>query len=461
MSGMPWRSSLRVRLLVGTLVWVIVSVLLAGWGIHRLFERHVTDQLQSELVVYLDQLTAAIQVDATGLVSLSAPLIDPRFDRPFSGLYWQIRTVDEVQGAVQVLRSRSLWDTTLPEGAASVQDGADRRYVTHGPQNQSVLVRERLVQPAEGPSAELELQIAADQALLAEPISRFTTMLVIALGILTLGLVLAVLMQVWVGLSPLTRLRAQLARVRAGETARIDGAFPSEVQPLVEDFNTVLQTNAEMLERARTQAGNLAHALKTPLAVMANAAAAHDAQLPRLVDEQIAVARRQVDYHLAHARAAASVRVSGLHSPVRPVLSGLVRVMERVHASRELKFDIQQVPDDLAFKGEEQDFQEMLGNVLDNACKWAATRVRVRATEGAGMLRLVVEDDGAGLAPERAEAVFLRGVRADERAAGSGLGLAIVRDLARLYGGDATIENSDLGGVRLVLVLPAAARELC
>lgn len=456
MSGMPWRSSLRVRLLVGTLTWVVVSVLLAGWGIHRLFEQHITAQLQSELAVHLDQLTASIQVDKTGQVSLSAPLVDPRFDRPFSGLYWQIRTTDEAHGAAQVLRSRSLWDTDLPEGNISARDGADQRYVTRGPQNQSVLVRERLIQPAEGPAAELELQIAADQALLAEPISQFTTMLVIALGILTLGLVLAVLMQVWVGLSPLTRLRTQLARVRAGETARIDGEFPSEVQPLVEDFNTVLRTNAEMLERARTQAGNLAHALKTPLAVMANAAAGNDAQLPRLVDEQISVARRQVDYHLAHARAAASVRVSGLRSPVRPVLSGLVRVMQRVYASRELIFDIQQVPDELAFKGEEQDFQEMLGNVLDNACKWAIAQVRVCATIDSGMLRLAVEDDGAGLAPERVEAVFRRGVRADERAAGSGLGLAIVRDLARLYGGDATIEDSDLGGVRLVLMLPAA-----
>lgn len=456
MSGMPWRSSLRVRLLVGTLAWVIVSVLLAGWGIHRLFERHITDQLQSELAVHLDQLTAAIQVDDAGVVSLSAPLIDPRFERPFSGLYWQIRTTGETQRAPQVLRSRSLWDTALPEGGALVQGDADRRYAARGPQNQSVLVRERLVQPAEGPAAELELQIAADQALLAEPISRFTTMLVIALGILTLGLVLAVLMQVWVGLSPLTRLRVQLARVRAGETTRIDGVFPSEVQPLVEDFNTVLQTNAEMLERARTQAGNLAHALKTPLAVMANAAAAHDAQLPRLVDEQIAVARRQVDYHLAHARAAAAVRLSGLRSPVRPVLSGLVRVMQRVYASRALSFDLQQVSDEWAFKGEEQDFQEMLGNVLDNACKWATTQVRVRVTMNDGMLRLAIDDDGAGLAPERLEAVFRRGVRADERASGSGLGLAIVRDLARLYGGDATIEASDLGGVCLVLKLPAA-----
>jgi signal transduction histidine kinase len=178
--------------------------------------------------------------------------------------------------------------------------------------------------------------------------------------------------------------------------------------------------------------------------------------LPRLVAEQVEAARRQVDYHLARARAAAAVRVTGLRSPILPLLQGLVRVMDRVHAERGLRYDLEGVPGDLAFRGEAQDFQEMLGNVLDNAGKWACRKVSVTARRQDGELTIRVEDDGPGLSPERAEMVFERGRRADERTPGSGLGLGIVRDLADLYGGWARIEAGDLGGARVVITLPAA-----
>ncbi|MGB7482620.1 MAG: ATP-binding protein, partial [Castellaniella sp.] len=240
-----------------------------------------------------------------------------------------------------------------------------------------------------------------------------------------------------------------------GRAERIEGKFPMEVRPLVEDFNLVLSRNAEGLERARMQAGNLAHALKTPLAVMASAAQAEDPALPRLVAEQVEAARRQVDYHLARARAAAAVRVTGLRSPILPLLQGLVRVMDRVHAERGLVYDLSGVAEDLVFRGEAQDFQEMLGNVLDNAGKWARSRVCVTACCQDGELSIQVEDDGPGLSPERAEQVFERGQRADERTPGSGLGLGIVRDLADLYGGWARIETGRLGGARVIITLPA------
>ncbi|MGA0582821.1 MAG: ATP-binding protein [Castellaniella sp.] len=447
--------SLRLRLLAVTLAWTLLSVALAGWVIQRMFRQHIQAQLQSELGIHLNQLTASLQVDEQGRVSLSTLPPDPRFSHPFSGLYWQISVPSEGTRFAQLLRSRSLWDAHLPDVASDLEPGRDVALQALGPDGKSLRMRLREVHPAEGPVDTLILAVAADEALWVEPVSRFDRMLAMALGILALGMAAAAWMLVGFGLRPLVRLRERLSALREGRSDRIEGEFPMEVQPLVEDFNLVLGRNAEGLERARMQAGNLAHALKTPLAVMANAAQAEDPALPRLVAEQVEAARRQVDYHLARARAAAAVRVTGLRSPILPLLRGLVRVMDRVHAERGLTYDLEGVPGDLAFRGEAQDFQEMLGNVLDNAGKWARRRVRVTARREDGELTIRVEDDGPGLSPERAETVFERGRRADERTPGSGLGLGIVRDLADLYGGWARIEAGDLGGARVVITLPA------
>ncbi|MGB6241059.1 MAG: sensor histidine kinase [Castellaniella sp.] len=451
----PYRS-LRLRLLAGVLAWVLLSVAVAGWGIQQLFRQHILAQLQSELTIHLDQLTAALQIGEDGRIALSPLPSDPRFSHPFSGLYWQISAPTQHDKPAQMLRSRSLWDSYLPDAPAELQPGRDLRTTASGPGDAHLQVRMREIEPAEGPFDTLVLSVAADRALWAEPISRFDRMLGMALGVLVLGMLVAAWMQVSYGLRPLVRLRGRLADVREGRADRIVGAFPTEIRPLVEDFNQVLQRNEQSLERARQQAGNLAHALKTPLAVMSNAAAAADPALPQLVVEQVDTAHRQVDYHLARARAAAAVRVTGLRSPILPLLQGLVRVMQRVHAERGLRYELDGVDADLAFRGEAQDFQEMLGNVLDNAGKWASHRVWVRASRRDGELEIRVEDDGPGLSPERAETVFERGKRADERTPGSGLGLGIVRDLADLYGGWARIEKGALGGACVVITLPAA-----
>jgi signal transduction histidine kinase len=236
----------------------------------------------------------------------------------------------------------------------------------------------------------------------------------------------------------------------------MEGTFPAEIMPLVEEFNTVLARNAEVVERARTQAGNLAHALKTPLSVLANAADGKDDALARLVAAQVEMARRQVDYHLARAQAAAAVRLPGARTPLNPVVDGLVRTMRRIHAGRDLDLAVQPMPASLAFRGEAQDLQEMLGNLLDNACKWASRRVEIDAGIEQGQLVIRVDDDGKGIAAEQREAMLRRGVRADQQVPGSGLGLAIVDDLARMYGGQVVLADSPLGGARAVLTLPAA-----
>lgn len=456
------RDSLRVRLLAGTLVWIVASVVAAGWGLSSLFRHHVAIQFHAELKTHLDQLTASLVLDDQGRASLSMPLSDPRLSKPYSGLYWQIDRIGSsaAPGAAGLLRSRSLWDSVIDVPTDNPADGEIHQHRVPGPQGATLGMVERIVFPEDRPDQPLRLVVAADERLMIEPLQRFSGALWLALAVLGLGLVIAAIVQVLVGLAPLRRLRQELGAVRNGRVHRLEGDFPVEIKPLVKEFNAVLAQNAEIVARARTQAGNLAHALKTPLSVLANAAASSkgdgDRELPRLVLDQVDMARRQVDYHLTRARAASAVRVPGARTPLRPVAEGLARVMRRIHADRELELMVQPLSGELAFRGEEQDLQEMLGNVLDNACKWAAHRVRMHATHDRGKLVIMIDDDGKGLAAEQRDAVIGRGVRVDEQAPGSGLGLAIVDDLARLYGGQIELADSPLGGLRAILILPAA-----
>jgi signal transduction histidine kinase len=450
--------SLRLRLLAGTLAWILLSVALAGWGLASLFRQHITQQLQAELTLHLNQLTAAVNLGADGRPVVAPPLSDPRLEQPLSGLYWQIDRLPEGgrPGAVGVARSRSLWDQAL-EVPLPAEGAGDRIHDVAGPAGRKLAVLARVLRPAEEDAAPLRLLVAADRAVLAEPIGRFNHMLAIALGALAAGLTLAAVVQVLVGLRPLARLRRQLAAQHAGDSSRIEGRFPSEIQPLVDDFNKVLAMNAEIVQRARTQAGNLAHAVKTPLAILANAAARDQGALAGLVREQVGMANRQIDYHLARARAAASSGAADGRTPLAETAQGLLRVVARLHAQRDLRIDGADLAPGLVFRGERQDLQEMLGNLLDNACKWAAGQVRISAErDGPGRLLIHVDDDGPGIEDHERERIFLRGVRMDEQLPGSGLGLDIVRDLAGTYGGEVRAARSPLGGLRVSLWLPAA-----
>lgn len=452
------RASLRVRLLVGTLVWIVVTILVAGWGLNDLFRRHVEQQFDASLITHLDQLTAQITLNADGEPALATALTDPRLNKPFSGLYWQIDRVASATApaASGVIRSRSLWDAVLRVPGDEPPDGTVHRHRIAGPDGATLGVLERIVYLAGQSDQPFRLIFAANEQLMQEPIEHFSGMLWLALVILGGGLVLAAVIQVIVGLAPLRRLRQSLEAVREGKTQQLHGDFPVEVRPLIEDFNTVLAQNAEVVGRARTQAGNLAHALKTPLSVLANAAAVENSEFATLVSEQVETARKQVDYQLRRARAAAAVRVPGTKTSVAPVIEGLAKVMRKVYAERQLELVICPSTVNTTFRGEEQDLQEMLGNLLDNACKWARRIIEVDVTLDQGNVVITVDDDGKGIPPAQRDAVLGRGIRADEQTPGSGLGLAIVDDLARMYGGKVEISNSPSGGLRAKLTLPAA-----
>ncbi len=261
------------------------------------------------------------------------------------------------------------------------------------------------------------------------------------------------------GLSGLDRLRERLAAVRAGGAARLDGAFPAEVEPLVADLNALLDHREEVARRALAKAGDLAHGLKTPLAVLAQeaerVAREGQADLAATLEHELERMRRQIDYHLAQARAAGAGAQLGVHASPRESAEGLARTLQRLHAARGLTLVID-IPAALQVRVQREDLDEMLGNLLDNACKWAASAVRIGGAAAGGKVQLTVDDDGPGLAPGLRETVLQRGVRADEAAPGTGLGLAIVRDLAALYGGAIALDAAPAGGLRARLELPAS-----
>jgi signal transduction histidine kinase len=259
------------------------------------------------------------------------------------------------------------------------------------------------------------------------------------------------------GLTPITALRSRLAAVHAGRDRRVDGEYPSEVQPLVDDLNALLAHRDATVQRALARAGDLAHGLKTPLAVLAHEAerarGAGDADLADRIGGEVERMRRQIEYHLAQARAAASGATPGAQCRVRESVDAVVRTLQRLHAARSISFDVN-VPDTHIVRAQREDLDEMLGNLLDNACKWTRTRVVVSSTERDGFVEISVEDDGAGVDSAKRDVVLQRGVRADEATPGSGLGLAIVRDLAEVYGGSIALDDASIGGLRARLRLP-------
>jgi len=441
-------NSLSFRLIAGAVLWVGAALVIAGFMLASLFRDHVERGFERQILLHLDRLAAFSQVGPSGSVEVKKLLTDPRFEQPYSGWYWQV-----AGPAGPVLRSRSLWDQVLEVDDSVALSAVPQRYTFQGPMGQLVWgVRRNVTLPGSGQV--FQISVAADVTELKAAMKRFNSTLAWSLLVLGTGIVVAVIIQVRYGLAPLRRLQAELAAVRAGTEARLTGRFPDEVMPLVGELNALLDHSAAVVDRARSHVGNLAHGLKTPLTVIANAAGAEKGPLADVVRRQAATMNDLVGHHLARARTVAAGGVLGARTEVMPVLDELRRTLIRVHVDRGLDMIIRGSVD-LVFRGERQDLQEMLGNLLDNACKWAASTVRVTLAGNGGTLTVVVEDDGPGLPAEARARVFDRGQRADEATPGDGLGLAIVRDVVELYGGSVALEDSTLGGLAARLVLPA------
>lgn len=299
--------------------------------------------------------------------------------------------------------------------------------------------------------------MAGDAAEIDRDLSEFTRLLIAALCVLGLGLLIATFFQVRFGLRPLRAIRQKLAEIRSGEAEKLEGEIPDEIRPLQRELNALIQSNHEIVDRARTHVGNLAHALKTPLSVISNEARTHKGPLSDKVVEQAEIMRTQITHHLDRARVAARSSVIGDITDVDQVLQALKRTLDRIYGERGLDL-IVEASTGLKFQGERQDFEEMVGNLLDNACKWAKSRVTADAkqADGAARFTVIVDDDGPGLSKVELAKGVKRGQRLDESKPGSGLGLSIVADLAHLYKGHFELEPSPEGGLRAKLELPAA-----
>ena len=443
-------SSLAFRLIAGAAVWSIAALVVGGITLSMVFRDHVERSLDDRLALLIDGLAAGVELDGEGRPILVRPLAETLFETPYTGWYWQIGGAGQ-----EGLRSRSLWAQVLRAEPAVEHEAGLSLHYARGPEDQFLRVARRqiLLPEAEHP---LGFEVAADLADNIRAIDRFDRVVFWALGIMGFGLVVAMVIQVRFGLLPLRRIRRALVAIRDGRASRLDCDFPREIAPLAGEINTLLDHNAEVVGRARTHVGNLAHALKTPLSVLRNEAAETGGPLAEQVTRQTALMRRQVDHHLMRARAAATADVLGARAEVGPVVADLARAIGRLHRDSGIEIGLDCAPG-LAFRGEGQDLEEMVGNLLENAAKWGRRRVRLAFRLEGPRLAIDIDDDGPGLEPEAMERVMARGERLDESVAGSGLGLAIVRDLAELYGGEIRLERSDLGGLGARLRLPAVA----
>ncbi|MDE3116884.1 MAG: histidine kinase, partial [Pseudomonadota bacterium] len=352
------------------------------------------------------------------------------------------------------------WDKTIHQSDRSVRGGLTWGHGT-GPENQPVRFVSRhvafpvAVSSVPDDSRGYTFLVAGDTSEMDKEVARFDRMLSWSFALLALGLIGAIFLQVRIGLQPLRALSLRLADIRDGKARRLKGKFPAEIAPLAAELNSLIGHSEDVVGRARTHVSNLAHALKTPLSVLSGEASAAPGELGEAVERQVETMRRHVDHYLTRARAAGALDVIGTRTPVKPVLDDLARVLRRIHAEKDVIINID-CPRALVFRGEKQDLEELAGNLMDNACKWARTRIAVAVrTEQGGRLILAVGDDGPGLTEEERTRVGARGERLDESVPGSGLGLAIVRDIVGLYGGQLDLDASALGGLEARLTLPA------
>jgi len=451
-------SSLSGRLILSSLGVSVVLLAATGLLLASLFNQALERNFDQRLRSVLDGLLANIDVAADGSPHLSSAIVDPRFGLPLSGWYWQVAPVDKAKGAAD-LASGSLLEQrfTVPADVAG-QQGVQAFYLkdTLGVTLRAIEQVFRLP----GSTREYSVLVAGNYDELSAEVRSFNRALIASLVLLALGLALAVFVQVRFGLRPLRAMQANLMAIRQGEATELKGEYPAELTPVAEELNLLIQSNAEIVERARTQVGNLAHALKTPLSVLTNEAAAQDTALAAKVGEQAGLMRDHVNLYLDRARRAARARGLGAVTEVRPVLEALARTLERINRDKAVSIGLD-CPAGLRFRGERQDLEEMVGNLMDNACKWSAARVAVSAraeagAAGRGMLVIAVDDDGPGLAPDKRADAVMRGRRLDETKPGSGLGLAIVTETAAMYNGRLHLEDGPLGGLRASLKLPSA-----
>lgn len=449
---MPLIRTLKARLIAVAAVWILIGMGLAWFTLSAIFRQHVTAQFEEELYVHLSELQRLAKVDDGGAV-LTRPLSDPRYDDDLSGFYWEIQKGSEV-----LARSASMRGPLLKVPLDQPQDVGVHLHEGVGPTGRILVAEQADWQSPAGPV--IRYLIGTDYRHIDKVIHDFDQTVALSLAGFSATLVLAAALLIAFAMRPFAQLRTSLAQVRRGESKQIESAFPAEVQPLVDDLNSLLVSTGELVQRARTQAGNIAHGLKTPMAILSDEADRLERQgaskSAASIAAQLKMMQTHIDYQITRARASAAHISLGNSASVAVAVDEVTSALQRLYRERSIAIG-RELPDDLRAAIDRQDLKEILANLLDNAFKHTGSRIDISArADAAGKpLTIYIDDNGAGLPPEARDLVFNIGERWDSQFPGSGLGLAIARDLARLYGGDVRLDSSPMGGLRVVLTLPA------
>lgn len=453
------RASLYGRLVRGAALWALPLLAVTAFALVWLYRASTYQIFDEPLTSTVTSLIASAETipqdSGETIIALSTQPVDPRYQRALSGRYWQV-----LSGEKQIT-SRSLYPSAIefsPDETAKLLNnpGQQIRGSSPGPDGESLrfVARSVILPDIDAP---IIMAAAMDESPAKRAIRRFALLAISVLAALTLGLIAAVTLQVRLGLRPLFDLRDRVADVREGKSTQVEGDYPREIAPLAGELNSLIAHNRDVVERARTHVSNLAHALKTPLAVLTNEADRDKSDLGEVVGRQTRTMTSHVEHHLARARAAARAQTTGTRTDITDSVTAMTRTLTRIYGQKDLDFT-QNLDADIWFRGEKSDLDDLTGNLLDNACKWAKGRVRIslRPTDDAGFSDIIVEDDGPGIKRENYAKALQRGERLDEATPGTGFGLSIVDDLVRAYKGTVTLGASDLGGLKVTLRLPTA-----
>lgn len=453
--------SFASRLFVVAALAFLVGCIVITFLLQTFFQGFVERSLDTQLNGVFETLVFTHFNPETGELRETAEgLENANYNIPLSGWYWVMAEVGDVD---TIAFSKSFSSdgpgilSTLYEGPDPPEVAQTLYFETQSGEALRVL-RQSIIIGITG--RRYVAVLTAPREIIDREIRRFSSVLALVYGVLFVSLIAAIYFQVRIGLSPIKTIQSDLEKIRDGRSQEMDGRYPVEVGPLISELNGMIKANKEIVERARTHVGNLAHALKTPLSVIQNEARADQGALSEVVATQTEVMQRQITYHLDRARMAASVKTLGVKTDVKKCVDRLARVLGKIYQSNGIEIEVD-IADDTFFRGEEQDFEEIIGNVMDNACKWATSRVQITTSVRSNSetqkrtLIVCVEDDGPGLTAKQQQEVRKRGARLDEQKPGSGLGLSIVTDLVDLYDGDFEMSVSKLGGLKVELTLAA------
>jgi signal transduction histidine kinase len=438
--------SLARRMIAIAALWISVLLIGGGFALDRVLTGAITRNFDSSLEYVLIAMIRSSEIGPDGEVRLVEPLGDQRFLEPYSGLYWQISG-----GNQEPYRSRSLWERSLKAPTPHIDDQIHTYDSTQFPDEELRVLERNVILP--GSKVSWRYQIAQSREALDAQVGAVRQTLIPSLALLGLGLIILAALQTFYGLWPLRHIRRAIAAMRGGQNRRVDAPLPLEVQPMVDELNALLAHNEKQAEEARLHAGNLAHALKTPLTVLLNSATSQTSPLADTVRREAATMQRQVEHHLARARAVGRRGAAQARANVRESVDSVTRAVALLYP----KVRLDAAGDkQLVARVERQDLDELVGNLLENAAKYGGGSVFVTIQRDGAMAEILVEDDGPGISPADRTRIFDRGVRLDSGKPGTGLGLAIVRDVAEIYGGSIALEESeDLGGLLVRLRLPA------